>query len=118
MALVPPEREKIASGPVRSIVVSRRRIKGDGSIRRPIHLELEDVEAVVPPDDVMDLLRFDTQGEIDIRIKQPLLVIENLTHRVAVRSDDHRDAPGAVLQYSLSFRAADGKALFGWAIQA
>jgi hypothetical protein len=66
--------------------------------RRTINREAEYIEAVVGAYHIMELLRFNTLAEIDLRIENPLVTAEWLSQGRTGGIDYHRYASGRLLQ--------------------
>src|SRR5262249_3004733 len=66
--------------------------------RRTLDRGAEEVEGVVGADHIMELLRFDAVGQIDLGVENPLVPAERVSQGRASRVEHYRDPPGRLLQ--------------------
>src|SRR5262245_30411327 len=85
-------------GHARMLRKQRTVVERDRLEPRAIDVELEDIEAIVIADDVMELLRLDALRNVDVLIEQPLRVAQRFAHQLAGWPNYHRNAARAQLQ--------------------
>src|SRR5882762_478887 len=60
--------------------------------------QVEDIEAIVISDHVVELLRLDALRNVDVLIEQAFLLAQRVADDLARRSDDHRDRLRALFE--------------------